>query len=44
MLLLLATDGEILDSTGITREDFDNLSPIGAHALIRELSPGSDAR
>lgn len=38
-LLLVSDDGQIIDSTEIDREDWDNLSPLGALTLLHELNP-----
>lgn len=41
-LLLVSDSGDVLDSTDdFTREEWDNLSPIGAAALLNDLNPGS---
>jgi hypothetical protein len=42
-LLLVSDDGQIIDSTDdFTREDWDNLSPVGAKAILDDLN--ADAR
>ena len=43
-LLLVSNEGEVLDYTEISREEWDNLSPQGALALVQGMSPGSDAK
>lgn len=43
-LLLLDDDGNVLDSTEITRDEWDRLSPAGAAALLDDLTPGDGAR
>lgn len=41
-LLLIADDGSVLDSTEeLTREEWENLSPAGAMALLGDLSAGA---
>lgn len=42
-IMIISSDGEILDSEEISREDFEGLSPAGAYALLTGLSIG-DAR
>lgn len=39
-IIITTDDGEVLDSVDITREEFDNLSSLGALALLDDFSIG----
>lgn len=38
LTIAIIEDGQILDSQDVSREDFENLSSIGALTLLREMS------
>lgn len=41
-LLLISDDGQVLDSTDdFSRDEWDNLSPMGAKALLDDLNAGA---
>lgn len=40
-IMIISNDGEVLDSAEISREEWDNLTPTGAFALIDGLQVGS---
>lgn len=42
--MLVSDSGQVLDtSETFTREEWDNLSPLGAKALLDDLQPGEEA-
>lgn len=41
-LILLGDDGSVLDSTDeFTRDEWDNLSDLGAALMVKDMQPGA---